>query len=96
MRRAHLAWRLSHPKEYSKQKRRYTHTQLYMLREPGLLRSALIAVHNIAHVHAARTPGSLRSVLVTALHLTHVHAAPANSAQTTLSWISLNTLPANR
>ena len=51
-----------------------------MLREPGLLRSALITVHDLAHVHAARTPGSLRSVLVTALDLAHVHAAPANSA----------------
>ena len=72
--------RLCRPKENSKQKKRDAHTQLYMLRESGLLRSALITAHSLAHVDAARTPGSLRSVLVTALDLAHVHAAPANSA----------------
>ena len=54
-------------------------TQLHMLREPGLLRSALITLHDLAHVHAERTHGSLRSVLVTALDLAYVYAAPANS-----------------
>jgi len=28
-----------------------------MLREPGLLRSVLIAVLDLAHVHAERAPG---------------------------------------
>ena len=31
--------------------------QLHMLREPGLLRSVLITVLDLAHVHAARAPG---------------------------------------
>ena len=53
---------------------------MHMLCEPGLLRSVLITVLDLAHVHAARTPGSLRSVLVTALDLAYVHVAPANSA----------------
>ena len=84
MRRANLAWRL-----------RDAHTQLHMLRGSGLLRSVLITVLELAHVHAGlasglaplrtqshmqREPGLLRSVLVTALDLAHVHAAPANSA----------------
>ena len=51
-----------------------------MLREPGLLRSVLITVPDLAHVHAARAPGSLRSVLDTALDLAHMYAALANSA----------------
>ena len=54
MRRAYLNWRLGRPKENSKQKKRDAHTQLHMLRKPGLLRSVLVMALDLAHVHAAR------------------------------------------
>ena len=59
MRRAHLAWRLSRPKENSKQKERRAHTQLHMLRGPGLLRSVLVTALDLAHVHAAPANSAL-------------------------------------
>ena len=59
MRGAHLAWRLSRPKENSKQKETRAHTQLHMLREPGLLRSVLITALDLAHVHAAPANSAL-------------------------------------
>ena len=51
--------RLSRPKENSKQKETRAHTQLHMLREPGLLRSVLVAALGLAHVHAAPANSAL-------------------------------------
>ena len=59
MRGAHLAWRLSCPKENSKQKETRAHTQLHMLREPGLLRSVFVTVLVLAHVYAAPANSAL-------------------------------------
>ena len=58
MRRAHLDWRLSRPKE-PEAKTRDTYTQLHMLREPGLLRSVLVTALDLAHVHAAPANSAL-------------------------------------